>query len=153
MMGMQIGELAQLTGTSTKAIRYYEDIGVLPEARRASNGYRVYDEDAVDRLSFIKDAQATGLSLDEIAAILEQRERGEATCDHVVKLLERHLERIEDRIQQLTATRSALAAITDRARDLNPADCVDPNRCQTITPTPPDSRSQLVAVHGVGADH
>ena len=153
MAAMQIGELAQLTGTSTKAIRYYEDIGVLPEPRRAQNGYRVYDDESVDRLSFIKDAQATGLSLDEIAAILGQRERGEATCDHVVELLDRHLARIEDRISQLTATRSALRTITERARSLNPADCVDPHRCQTITPALPTDRPTLVAVHGVGADH
>ena len=153
MASTQIGELARLTGTSTKAIRYYEDIGVLPQPRRAQNGYRAYDEESLDRLSFIKDAQATGLSLDEIAAILEQRERGEATCDHVVELLERHLVQIEDRIEQLTATLSALTSITESARAMNPANCVDPHRCQTITPAPPNERSKLVTVHGVGSRH
>jgi DNA-binding transcriptional MerR regulator len=144
---MQIGELAQQTGTSTKAIRYYEEIGVLPEPARAENGYRIYGIETVDRLSFVKDAQATGLSLDEITAILEQREQGETTCQHIIELLERQLTQIDDRIEQLNSTRTALAAITERARELDPANCLDPNRCQTITPAADaQSRHQFASV-------
>ena len=63
---MKIGDLAQQSGLSTKAIRYYEDIGVLPDPERSSNGYRSYDKGVVDRIGFIRDAQAAGLSLTEI---------------------------------------------------------------------------------------
>lgn len=130
---MRIGELAQRTGTTTKTIRYYEDIGLLPEPARDHNDYRDYTEDVVDRLDFIRDAQATGLTLTEIASILDLRSQGEATCHHVIDLLERHMTALDKHIKTLRQTRRKLADLTDRARGLDPSDCVDPNRCQTIS--------------------
>jgi DNA-binding transcriptional MerR regulator len=137
---MKIGELARRTGTTTKAIRYYEDIGLLPEPDRAPNGYRSYDDDALDRLTFVKDAQATGLTLDEIASIIGLRSQGESTCDHVIELLSRHLGAIDEQIRTLRMTRSQLASLLDRARRLDPGDCVDALRCQTIV-RPSDARA------------
>lgn len=149
---MRIGELARATGVTTKAIRYYEEIGVLPEPERAGNGYRIYGKSSLDRLSFIKDAQATGLSLEEIAAILGLREEGEATCRHVLHLLEHHLEQLDTRIASLQETRNALATITGRAHKLDPADCVDPNRCQTIESVSASERGvDLPAIHEIHA--
>lgn len=129
---MRIGEIAREAGVSTKTIRYYEDIGLIPEPGRAANGYRQYDDDAIHRLLFIRDAQATGLSLTEIASVLELRGHGETSCQHVVDLLERHLQELDRRIDELQSTRGQLAAMTDRAKGLDPASCTDPNRCQTI---------------------
>jgi DNA-binding transcriptional MerR regulator len=129
---MKIGEVAHQTGVSTKTIRYYEDIGVLPEPARAVNGYRDYDEVTVSRLNFVRDAQATGLTLTEIASILELRGQGESTCHHVVDLLDRHLEDLDRHIASLLETREQLAAMTERAKGLDPSECTDPNRCQTI---------------------
>lgn len=130
---MQIGELARRTGVPTKTIRYYEEIGVLAEPERDHNDYRNYPEDAVDRLEFIREAQATGLTLTEIGSILDLRSQGEATCRHVVDLLERHLDALDRHITTLRRTRRKLALLTERARNLDPADCLDPNRCQTIS--------------------
>jgi len=132
---MQIGDLARATGTTTKTIRYYEDIGVLPLARRGPNGYRLYDPEAAERLRFVKDAQATGLTLEEIASVLELREQGTSTCGHVLGLLEHHLDDLDHRIAALQGTRRELRAMIDRARQLDPAECLDPNRCQTIDRT------------------
>lgn len=130
---MRIGELADRTGTTTKTIRYYEDIGLLPEPDRDFNDYRDYSEDAVERLAFIRDAQATGFTLTEIASILDLRSQGETTCHHVIDLLERHMTALDQHIETLLQTREKLASLTARARSLDPADCVDPNRCQTIS--------------------
>ncbi|HEX9863783.1 MAG TPA: heavy metal-responsive transcriptional regulator [Acidimicrobiia bacterium] len=130
---MRIGELADRTGTTAKTVRYYEEIGLLPEPDRGANDYRDYSEDAVDRLSFIRDAQATGLTLTEIASILDLRSQGETTCHHVIDLLERHMTALDKHIKGLRETRKKLASLTEQARNLNPADCVDPNRCQTIS--------------------
>ncbi|MDP3984532.1 MAG: heavy metal-responsive transcriptional regulator [Acidimicrobiia bacterium] len=132
---MRIGELARRTGVPTKTIRYYEDIGVLPAPDRAANDYRDYADEAVDRLAFVRDAQATGLTLTEIASILDLRSQGEATCHHVIDLLERHLTALDRHIQTLRQTRRKLATLTDRARSLDPSECRDPNRCQTIAGT------------------
>ena len=130
---VRIGEVARRTGIPTKTIRYYEEIGVLPEPDRTANAYRDYSEDAVDRLTFVRDAQATGLSLAEIASILDLRSQGEATCHHVIELLERHLTALDRHIQTLRETRKKLTALTEQARSLDPSECRDPNRCQTIT--------------------
>lgn len=130
---MRIGELAARTGVSTKTIRYYEDIGLMPRPDRAPNGYRDYGEEAVDRLRFIRDAQATGLTLTEIDSVLELREEGRPTCEHVAELLEQHLKDLDAQIATLQATREHLAALTERARHLDPATCTNPIRCQTIS--------------------
>lgn len=129
---MKIGELSQRSGVPTKTIRFYEDRGVLPAPARASNGYRDYSDDAVDRLRFVKDAQRTGLTLTEISAILDLRRQGAATCEHVINLLDGHLADLERHIERLQQTRVHLLVLTERARSLDPADCTDPNRCQTI---------------------
>lgn len=130
---MRIGELAAKTGVSTKTIRFYEDEGVLPEPGRLDNGYRVYDQPSVERLRFIRDAQSAGLTLSEIATVLDLRDRGESTCEHTIGLLERHLREVDRQIDELHRTRFRLLEITDRARQMDPSECNDPNRCQTIS--------------------
>lgn len=130
---MKIGELARETQLTTKTIRYYEDIGLIPEPPRDRNDYRDFPDDAVARLMFIRDAQATGLTLTEIASIIELREEGRRTCDHVVALLERHLRDVDKRIRVLRESREKLHHLTRRARKLDPGNCTDPIRCQTIT--------------------
>jgi len=129
---MRIGELAERADVGTKTIRYYEDIGLLPEPERSPNGYRDYAEDTVQRVRFIRDAQATGLTLTEIASIVTLREHGEGTCRHVIDLLERHLDDLDRHIENLNVTRNRLVSLTRRAKDLDPEDCTDPNRCQII---------------------
>jgi len=129
---MKIGQLAERTGLSAKAIRYYEDIGVLPQPVRAPNGYRDYTPAAADRIDFIQDAQSAGLSLLEIQSILELRDGGEATCGHVIGSLETRLADVDRQMEDLRRTRRRLTEIITRARALDPGECNDPNRCQTI---------------------
>ena len=143
---MRIGEVADRSGVSTKTIRYYEEIGVMPEPSRTANGYRKYGEQAIARIRFIRDGQASGLSLAEIGAILDMRDRGEQTCGHVLALLESHVAEIDRQIDQLQVTRHRLAKMAHRAAALDPAGCADANRCQTISPeseVPPDAVRRL----------
>src|SRR5439155_15385825 len=74
---MLIGEVADRSGVSTKAIRYYEDIGLLPPPERTASGYRDYAASVVDRLAFIRAAQAVGLSLGEIRGVVALRDEGQ----------------------------------------------------------------------------
>jgi DNA-binding transcriptional MerR regulator len=133
---MKIGELSQLSGVATKTIRYYEEIGVLPDPLRTANGYRAYKQESVERLRFIRDAQSTGLTLTEIASILELREQGASTCGHVTSLLQQHLQDLDQYIATLQRTRTQLAGLTERAQRLDPAQCTDVHRCQTIARDP-----------------
>lgn len=129
---MRIGQLAQQVGVSTKTIRYYESVGVLPEPERTQSGYRSYDAGALERLRFIRDAQNSGLSLAEIASVLELKEAGTTSCQHTRSLLTRHLEELDRQIERLQETRNHLRAMAERAEQLDPSTCTDPNRCQVI---------------------
>ena len=130
---MRIGALADRSGLTTKTIRYYESIGLIDEPARTPSGYRDYGEAAVERLRFIRDAQASGLSLCEVQSILELKDAGARSCDHTIALLQRHVADIDHHIARLQVARSELVALAERAGRLDPADCTDPNRCQVIS--------------------
>ncbi|MFB3051106.1 MAG: MerR family DNA-binding protein, partial [Acidimicrobiia bacterium] len=80
-------------------------------------------------------AQASGLSLIEIQVILELRDEGESTCGHTVRLLESHLEDVQTQIIDLHRTKTLLEKMIVKAKALDPVDCLNPNRCQTISAT------------------
>ena len=131
---VRIGELATRSRVPVKTIRYYEEIGVLADADRTPSGYRDYDEGAIDRLAFVRAAQAVGLTLGEIRQVMALRERGETPCTHVVGLLERRATEIDRRIAEMERLRGELRRLADRAQGLDPAHC-DPARvCHVITP-------------------
>jgi DNA-binding transcriptional MerR regulator len=129
---MRIGALADAAGVPTTTIRYYESVGLLPPPRRSSSGYRDYAAEVVDRLRFIRDAQASGLTLAEIQSVLELKDSGRRSCEHTAALVERHLNELDEQIARLQEARVELARLAGRARALDPADCTDPHRCQVI---------------------
>ena len=129
---MKIGELGAKAGVSTKTIRYYESIGLLRDPPRTESGYRSYDEHAVERLRFVRDAQASGLTLAEIASVLELKDSGQGSCAHTATLLARHLRDIDAQIERLHQSRVVLEQLAERAGSLDPSACSDPNRCQVI---------------------
>lgn len=129
---MRIGALADRTGLSTQAIRYYESIELLDEPARTESGYRTYDHHAVERLRFIRDAQASGLALAEIQTLLGMKDASISTCGHTLAFLEHHVAEIDEQIVRLQAARADLLELVERGRRLDPATCTDPNRCQVI---------------------
>lgn len=129
---MRIGELARHTGLTTKTLRYYEQIGLMSEPVRHPNGYRDYGDDAIERVRFIRDAQAAGLTLAETGEILGMKAAGQSTCAHTRDLLARHLADVDAQIDRLLATRTELRAMAERAALMNPESCTDPERCQVI---------------------
>jgi DNA-binding transcriptional MerR regulator len=131
---MLIGELADTLGLPTQTVRFYERRGLLPEPRRAPNGYRVYDDATVTRLSFIRTAQAAGLTLTEIASVVDLRDDGTAPCTHVGGLLEAKLEEVRERRRQLTVLEAELEQLVDRSHRLDPADCTDADICHILRP-------------------
>lgn len=102
-----VGQAGQATGLSRKALRVYETKGLLPPAGRSQAGYRLYTDEDITTLRFIRQAKTLGLSLDEIADILEIRRGGTAPCLHVVALLQegiRELDRTLTDLRQLRRT-------------------------------------------------
>ncbi len=108
---MRIGELAHRTSIPAKTIRYYEHIGILPKVPRTAGGYRVYDEDAVDRLKFVWKAKDLGLTLVDIREILDVRDQGASPCPYVVHLLDRKIEELTRRLAGMRALRNDLRAV------------------------------------------
>lgn len=132
--GLLIGEVARRSGVNAKTLRYYEDIGLLARPVRAPSGYRDYDELVLDRLRFIRAAQAVGLSLGEIRSIIALREDDQPPCGHVLGLLRARADELERTIAQLTTLRHELDHLVERAAHLDPKDC-DPRRvCHLIGP-------------------
>ena len=96
-----IGVIAAQAQVPIKTIRYYEDVGLLRKPARTASGYRLYDQDIVDRLQFIKKAQNLGLRLDEIKEILDLADRGRCPCGHVQDLLKKRLTELQRKIADL----------------------------------------------------
>jgi DNA-binding transcriptional MerR regulator len=115
---MRIGELGERAGLSAKTIRYYEDIEILPEPGRTSSGYRDYDDVALERLRFIKSAQAVGFSLGEIREVLAFGDRGEAPCVHVTHLMQERIRSLSEHIRGLEQMRSELERLVKKAKTL-----------------------------------
>ena len=112
---MQIGELAKLTNTSTKTIRFYEDSGLLAPPARSASGYRDYGSEVVDRLRFIHRGQAAGLTLQKVRQILTIHDRGEVPCGHVRQVLNTRLDEVRVQIAELVALEGHLQALLDHA--------------------------------------
>jgi len=112
---MRIGELADRLGVTTKSIRFYESIGLMPDPRRTPSGYRDYAEADAERLTFIKTAQRLGLSLDEISEIIAFRDRGQQPCGYVAGVLHRQVADLDRRIREMRHLRDELEALEARA--------------------------------------
>ena len=130
---MRIGELAEKAGISTKAIRYYEQVGILTPPARTPSGYRAYDPSALGRLEFVRAAQAVGLTLGEIRQIIAFRDGGQAPCAHVTDLLQRHAIDLDRRIRELQQLRGELRQLAERAATLDPEQCPPERICHIIT--------------------
>jgi MerR family transcriptional regulator, copper efflux regulator len=132
---VRIGELARQAGLSTKTLRYYEAIGVLPEPERTRAGYRDYSAQALDVVRFVRSAQAVGLTLGEIRGILAFRDRGETPCGHVLELIGRRAAEIDEQITRLEGMRRELYRLERRARALRPEECAPSEICHVIPRT------------------
>lgn len=111
-----IGEAAALAGVTPKAIRLYESKGLLPAAERTDAGYRLFSENDVNVLRFIRSAKTLGLQLQEIKNILDLQRQGEQPCGRVLQLLDQHIADIDRTIADLEQLRAMLAAARRRAR-------------------------------------
>ena len=89
-------------------LRFYEKGGLLDAPARTFGGYRVYGEEVLERLEFIKRAQALGFSLDEIRQIIEDARRGESPCEEVREIVRRRMAELDERLRELHRYRKEL---------------------------------------------
>ncbi len=120
---MNISQAARQSGLSAKTIRYYEDIQLVAPAARGENGYRQYDQRAVEELRFLARARDVGFDLEESRQLLElQRDRARQSRPARELVLAKS-RKLQDRIEQLLAMQQDLLALASRCKGDEGPDC------------------------------
>jgi len=125
-----IGKVAKAAGVSVQAVRYYERLGLMPPAQRTESGYRVYPREILERLRFIRQAQAVGLRLEEIREILRIKYAGKSPCNCVRDMLQEKLKELEEQLAGLASFRKQLRRTLQEGRSLPRL----PHRASAICP-------------------
>jgi MerR family transcriptional regulator, copper efflux regulator len=119
---MNIGEVAQASGLPSKTIRYYEEIGLV-RPMRSENGYRHFRDTDLHKLNFIGRARALGFSIEDCRALLALYEDESRESASVKKIAREHLDRIDEKIAQLSDMRATLSHLVDCCAGDNRPDC------------------------------
>ena len=120
---MNIGEAAKASGVSAKLIRYYESIGLIPEAGRTAAGYRVYTPSEVRILRFVKRARTLGFSIERIQALVGLWRDKQRTSAEVKRIALEHVEELEARIAEMRAMADTLHELAAACHGDDRPDC------------------------------
>jgi|SRR5690625_4663204 len=113
-MQFRIGELAEKCSVNKETIRYYERLGLIPEPDRTENGYRMYSQQTVDRLNFIKRIQKLGFTLNEIDKLLGVVDRDETKCRDMYDFTVLKINDIQRKIEELKKIERMLTDMKER---------------------------------------
>ena len=120
---MNIGQAAKHSGLSAKMIRYYESIGLLKPAHRSDSGYRLYNDDDLHTLAFIKRSRDLGFSLDEVGKLLALWQDRQRASSDVKALARQHIDELNQKIVELTSLRDTLQDLVDTCQGDHRPDC------------------------------
>ena len=110
---MNIGQAAAASGVTAKLIRYYEQIGLIPQAGRTAAGYRVYTQDEVRTLQFIKRARTLGFSIEQIQHLVGLwRDQGRASAE-VKRIALQHIGELEQKIAEMQGMKRTLEELAN----------------------------------------
>lgn len=118
-----IGELSRRTGVNIETIRYYEKSGILPAPPRTEAGHRVYDEEHLKRLSFVRRCRELGFGLDSIREMLRMVDGGDVTCEQVRSIAKDHLDDVRTKIVDLKQMEKTLSGTVSRCEGGEDPDC------------------------------
>jgi DNA-binding transcriptional MerR regulator len=107
---LRVGEVAKRSGVGIETLRFYERSGLLDRPARTESGYRLYGEEVLERLDFIKRAQALGFTLDEIKRVIAEKRAGQTPCAEVREIVRRRLQELDERMVQMRRYRREVAA-------------------------------------------
>ncbi|QJD89176.1 Cu(I)-responsive transcriptional regulator [Duganella dendranthematis] len=120
---MNIGQAATATGVSAKMIRYYESIALIPAGKRTDAGYRIYGDNDLHTLRFVKRARLLGFSLEQIRGLLSLwQNKGRASAD-VKTIAMGHVAELNQRIAELTEMRDTLQTMASCCHGDQRPDC------------------------------
>ena len=120
---LAIGPLAKRTGCNIETVRYYERVGLLPAPVRSPGGYRLYGEQHLKRLTFIRRARALGFSIDEVRTLLKLADERKRPCAEVRIVAAAHLDDVSAKIADLRAMQRVLRATVAKCASGKRSDC------------------------------
>ncbi|KQB54301.1 transcriptional regulator [Pseudomonas endophytica] len=120
---MNIGQAAKHSGLSAKMIRYYESIGLLKPAHRSDSGYRLYGDDDLHTLAFIKRSRDLGFSLEEVGKLLTLWQDRQRASGDVKALAREHIEALNQKILELSSLRDTLQVLVESCQGDHRPDC------------------------------
>lgn len=150
----RISQLVERCGVPATTLRFYESAGLLP-AERTPAGYRIYDDTAVDRLTFITSAKHLGLSLDEIRDLLDARDQDVCATvrDRLLRLVEARITDTDRRIAELSAFNAHLTEVhLDLSHPVPGGACGPDCGCVTAAPSGPVPVALNRSRHDQGSD-
>lgn len=120
---MNIGEASRQSGVTTKMIRYYEEIGLIPAPLRSANAYRRYEPRQVHMLHFVRRARELGFSLDQCRRLIALWRDQSRPSAEVKRIASEHIEELNEKIRKLEDMRDTLATLAERCNDDERPDC------------------------------
>ncbi len=123
MAHLQIGQAAKRADVSTKMVRHYESLGLLPAVARTDSGYRQYSDKDVHTLRFIKRARTLGFSMPEISELLALWQNKRRTSENVKRIAASHVVDLDRRIEELSAMKRSLQTLMDCCHGDHRPDC------------------------------
>lgn len=118
-----IGKLSLQTGVNIETIRYYEKKCILPAPPRTQGGHRLYSEEHMKRLMFVRRSRELGFSLNEIRTMLNMVDGKNLTCSKVKDITLKHLDDVRDKISDLQKLEKTLKTIASRCKGSKTPDC------------------------------
>ena len=118
-----ISQLAQAVGVPTTTLRYYERAGLLAPEGRSGGNYRLYSDESLQRLRFIRAAQAIGFTLDDVKTLLGSQQGCTPPCSEVQNLIEDRLSEIEERLKDLRQVQRVLKNALQKCRTTEQDGC------------------------------
>jgi Cd(II)/Pb(II)-responsive transcriptional regulator len=114
---LKIGELSKRTGCSIQTIRYYERERLLPTAQRSEGNFRLYDEQTLQHLSFIKRCRNLDISLNEIKELIQIKVSPNQQCGDINQIFDNHVQQVEFKIKELNKLKIQLEDLRQSCTD------------------------------------
>jgi len=116
-----IGKLSRAAECRIETIRYYEKRGLMPIPSRSAGGHRLYGDEHVRRLKFIRRGRALGFTLEQIGELLDLSRDGQSSCGDALQIVDRHLNVVNEKLMELEEIKRSLTGLADNCRSCCPS--------------------------------
>lgn len=118
-----ISQVAKAANLPATTVRYYERVGLVEPEDRSAGNYRLYSEESLRKLKFIRSAQAIGFTLDDVKALLSTPDNTAVSCREVQSLIEERLAEVTERLNDLRHVQRVLRSSLEKCKETESSDC------------------------------